>query len=108
MKIGIVIYSNDPETVWNALRFGNFALQEKDQVKAFLLAKGVECESIDTEKYKVTEQMQSFVEKGGKILACGTCLKIRQMDGSEMCPLSTMKDLYEIVKESDKIVTFWF
>jgi len=106
MKIGIVIYSNDPETVWNALRFGNFALQEKDQVKAFLLAKGVECESIDTEKYKVTEQMQSFVEKGGKILACGTCLKIRQMDGSEMCPLSTMKDLYEIVKESDKIVTF--
>jgi len=106
MKIGIVIYSNDPETVWNAFRFGNFALQEKDQVKAFLLAKGVECESIDTEKYKVTEQMQSFVEKGGKILACGTCLKIRQLEGSEMCPLSTMKDLYEIVKESDKIVTF--
>jgi uncharacterized protein involved in oxidation of intracellular sulfur len=106
MKIGIVIYSNDPETVWNAFRFGNFALQEKDQVKAFLLAKGVECESIDTEKYKVTEQMQSFVEKGGKILACGTCLKIRQLEGSDMCPLSTMKDLYEIVKESDKIVTF--
>ena len=106
MKIGIVIYSNDPETVWNAFRFGNFALQEKDQVKVFLLAKGVECESIDTEKFKVTEQMQSFVEKGGKILACGTCLKIRQLEGSEMCPLSTMKDLYEIVKESDKIVTF--
>jgi uncharacterized protein involved in oxidation of intracellular sulfur len=106
MKIGIVIYSNDLETVWNAFRFGNFALQEKDQVKVFLLAKGVECESIDTEKFKVTEQMQSFVEKGGKILACGTCLKIRQLEGSEMCPLSTMKDLYEIVKESDKIVTF--
>jgi uncharacterized protein involved in oxidation of intracellular sulfur len=66
----------------------------------------VECESLDTDKFKVTEQMQSFVDGSGKILACGTCLKIRQMGGSEMCPLSTMKDLYEIVKESDKIVTF--
>ena len=24
----------------------------------------------------------------------------------EMCPVSTMKDMYEIVKESDKVVTF--
>ena len=106
MKIGVVIYSNDPETVWNAFRFGNFALKENDEVKVFLLAKGVECESIDTDKFKVTEQIQSFVDTGGTIFACGTCLKVRQMGASEICPLSTMKDLYEIVKESDKIVTF--
>lgn len=106
MQIGIVIYSNDPETVWNAFRFGNFVLKEGDKVKVFLLAKGVECESIDTDKFNITEQMRSFVERGGKIFVCGTCLKIRQSEGSEMCPLSTMKDLYEMVKESDKIVTF--
>ncbi|MEK6977831.1 MAG: DsrE family protein [Candidatus Hydrothermarchaeota archaeon] len=106
MRIGIVIYSNDPETVWNAFRFGNFALKEGDEVKAFLLAKGVESESLDTDKFKITEQMRLFVDNGGKIFACGTCLKIRQSEGSAMCPLSTMRDLYEIVKESDKIVTF--
>jgi uncharacterized protein involved in oxidation of intracellular sulfur len=106
MKIGIIIYSIDPETVWNAFRFGNFALKEGDEVKVFLLAKGVECESLDTEKFKVMEQMRSFIDNAGKIFACGTCLKIRQSEGSEMCPLSTMKDLYEVVKESDKIVTF--
>jgi sulfur relay (sulfurtransferase) complex TusBCD TusD component (DsrE family) len=106
MKIGVVIYSNDPETVWNAFRFGNFALKEKDQVKVFLLGKGVECESIDTEQFNVTEQIHSFLNTGGQILACGTCLKIRQLESSERCPLSTMKDLYEIVKESEKIVTF--
>jgi len=106
MKIGIVIYSNDAETVWNAFRFGNFALKEDDEVKVFLLAKGVESESLDTDKFKVTEQMRSFINNGGKILACGTCLKIRQSEASEICPLSTMKDLYEIVKNSDKIVTF--
>lgn len=106
MKIGIIIYSNDPETVWNAFRLGAFALKEKDSVKIFLLAKGVESESFDTDKFKVTEQMSLFIENGGKIFACGTCLKIRQSQGSDTCPFSTMKDLYEIVKESDKIITF--
>jgi sulfur relay (sulfurtransferase) complex TusBCD TusD component (DsrE family) len=106
MKIGIVIYSNDSETVWNAFRFGNFALNQGDQVRVFLLGKGVESESLDSDKFKVTEQMQTFVNNSGKTFACGTCLKIRQSEGSEICPLSTMKDMYEIIKESDKIVTF--
>ena len=106
MKIGIIIYSDDSETVWNAFRFGNFALAEGDSVKVFLLGKGVECESLDTSKFVVTEEMRTFVDAGGEIFACGSCLKIRQSDGSEMCPLSTMRDLYEIVKECDKTVTF--
>jgi uncharacterized protein involved in oxidation of intracellular sulfur len=50
--------------------------------------------------------MQTFVETGGEILACGTCLKIRQMSGSKTCPVSSMKDLYEIIKQSDKVLTF--
>ena len=106
MKIGIVIYSNDPETVWNAFRFGNLALKQGDEVKVFLLAKGVECESLDTDKFKITEQMHAFSDNNGKIFACGSCLKIRQSKGSEMCPLSTMKDLYEITRDCDKILTF--
>ena len=106
MKIGIVVYSNDSETVWNAFRFANFALNEGDEINVFLLGKGVECESLDTDKFKVTEQMQTLVDNGGKIFACGSCLEIRQSEGSEVCPLSTMKDLYEIVKMSDRIVTF--
>jgi uncharacterized protein involved in oxidation of intracellular sulfur len=106
MKIGIVIYSSDPEPVWNAFRFANFALNAGDKVRVFLLAKGVEAESLDTDKFKVTEQMNLFISSSGEILACGTCLKIHNSKGSELCPLSTMKDLYEIIKESDKIITF--
>ncbi len=106
MKLGIIIYSTDAETVWNAFRLGVFALKEGDAVNVFLLASGVECESLDTERYSVTGQMKEFVEKGGKILACGTCLKIRNSEGTELCPLSTMKDLYELVRDSDKVVTF--
>ena len=106
MKIGLLIYSSDAETVWNAFRLGVFALKEGDPVRAFLLAKGVECESMDTEKFNVKEQMQNFVEEGGEILACGTCLKVRQSEGSELCPLSTMQDLYELVRDSDQIISF--
>jgi len=106
MKMGIVIYSNDTETVWNAFRLGVFSLKQKDDVGVFLLGKGVECESIDSEKFKVTEQIKLFIDGGGKIFACGSCLKIRNSGGSEACPLSTMKDLYDIINESDKVLTF--
>ena len=105
MKLGLIIYSTDAETVWNGFRLGVFSLTQGDQVTAFLLAKGVECESLDTAQFKVTEQMQAFVDNGGRILACGTCLKLRHSEGSEICPLSTMKDLYEIVRDSDRVVT---
>lgn len=106
MKLGIVIYSTDAETVWNAFRLGNFAVKEGDEVKAFLLASGVECQSLDTEKFNISEQMHCLVDNGGEILACGTCLKLRGQEGDELCPLSSMKDLYEMVKESDKVITF--
>jgi uncharacterized protein involved in oxidation of intracellular sulfur len=105
MKLGLVIYSDDTENVWNAFRLGVFALKQGDSVKAFLLAKGVECESLDTEKFKVTEQMQAYVNAGGEILACGSCLKIRNSKGSEMCPLSTMQDLYDLIASSDKVIS---
>ncbi len=105
MKLGIVVYSDETESVWNAFRLGVFALNQGDTVKTFLLAKGVECESLDTEKFKVSEQMQAYVDAGGEILACGSCLKIRNSEGSEMCPLSTMQDLYDVINESDKVIS---
>lgn len=105
MKLGIVIYSSDSECVWNAFRLGVFSLKKGDSTKVFLLAQGIECEKLDTEKFKVSEQMQEFVNAGGEIFACGTCLKIRNSEGTEMCPLSTMNDLYNLINESDKIIS---
>jgi uncharacterized protein involved in oxidation of intracellular sulfur len=106
MKLGMVIYSSDAETAWNAFRLGVFALQKGDSVKTFLLGKGVECEQLDTEQFKVSEQMNAFVDAGGEIFACGTCLKLRHSEGSVLCPLSTMQDLYNIVHDADRVLTF--
>ncbi len=109
MKVGIVIYSSDPETVWNAFRFANFALSMGDGVRIFLISKGVEVvapKSLDADKFKVSEQLETVFKTGGKVFACGTCLEIHQLKAPQGFTVSTLKDLYEIIKESDKVVTF--
>ncbi len=106
MKLGIVVYSNEAETVWNAFRLGNFALKEGDDVKTFLLANGVDSQSLDNAKFNITEQMETLVNNGGQILACGTCMDLRGLQEDELCPLATMKDLHGMIRESDKVLTF--
>jgi uncharacterized protein involved in oxidation of intracellular sulfur len=106
MKVGIVLSTNDPEEVWNAFRFGNVTLKENHEVRVFLVNKGVEAEDIKSEKFPVREQLQSFLDNKGELLACGTCMKNRQKAESDFCPIATMKDLLEIVEWSDKLVCF--
>jgi len=106
MKIGIMLSTNDPEEVWNAFRFGNVALKENHEVKVFLVNKGVEAEDIKSERFVVRDQLQSFIENKGELLACGTCMKNRLKEESNFCPIATMKDLLEIVVRSDKLLTF--
>ena len=106
MKIGVIISTNNAETCWNALRYANFCLGQKDEVKVFFMGKGVEYQKVSTEKFNTIEQAEKLLKSGGKILACGTCIKSRNQENTEMCPTSTMKDMYEIIKESDKVATF--
>ena len=106
MKIGVIISTNDAETCWNALRYANFSLGQKDEVKVFFMGKGVEYQKISTDKFNTVEQGEKLLKSGGKLYACGTCIKAREQAATEMCPISTMKDMYEIIKESDKVVTF--
>ncbi len=106
MKLGLVISSNDPETVWNAFRLGVFALKQGDSVAAFLLGKGVEAEQLRVANFGVPDMMGQFAAAGGAVLACGTCLKLRQSGDAGVCSVSTMKDLYELVRDHDKVLTF--
>jgi len=106
MKIGIVLYSNDAETVWNAFRFANYSLAEGDSVSVFLLGKGVEAQTVSTNDFDVKAKMEDFSSSGGKIFACGTCLTLRHSEGSKLCPVSTLSDLYDIIKKSEKVITF--
>ncbi len=105
MRLGIVITSNDAETVWNAFRLGNFSAKKGDDVKIFLLGKGVEYESLDTETFRVRDQIEDFLSQRGKIYACGTCIAMRHAQAAELCHLSTLSDLYDIIKDCDKVIS---
>ena len=77
MKLGMIIYSNDPETVFNAFRIGVFSLGKKWGSSSVFI---------------------------GKVIACGTSLKIRHSQSSNFCSMSTLNDLHTIIKQSDKIL----
>lgn len=106
VKIGVVLGSNEPETAWNALRFAVKALDGGHAVRVFLLGCGVEAEGLRQGAYDVPAQMEAFAERGGELLACGTCLRSRQMAGSDLCPLSTMQDLVDLTTWAERVLTF--
>ena len=106
MKLGILLSQIEPETVFNALRLANYSLKQGDTVKIFLVGKGVELDRINDPKFNIRDQAKAVLDSGGQFLACGTCLKLRESAASEMCPLSTLEDLYQIVRDSDRVVTF--
>ncbi len=105
MNLGIIISQTDPETVFNTLRLALYSLEQGDVVRIFLSGKGVEIDQIEDAKFNVKDQAQKVLDAGGEFLACGTCLKIRNSEGSEVCPLSTLKDHYEVVRDSDRLIT---
>lgn len=105
VKIGLVIQSNDPETVWNALRFANTSLDADHTVQIFLLGKGVEIEKIRDSNFDVHEVLERFLKGKGEIYACGTCLESRKTE-AKICPVSTMTELLKIVERADKVLVF--
>ena len=105
MKLGMIITQTDPETVFNALRLALYSLEQGDTVRIFLSGKGVEIDRIEDPTFDVNGEAQKVLDAGGEFLACGTCLKLRDSDGSDICPLSTLKDHYDVVRESDRIIT---
>ncbi|TRZ66650.1 sulfur reduction protein DsrE [bacterium] len=105
-KVGIVISSNDPETVWNAFRIANYSIEQGDTVSVFLLGKGVESPSIVSKDFDVKGIMETFSNTEGKIFACGTCMQLRHTKGAKLCPISSLSDLYVIIKQSEILLTF--
>lgn len=105
-SIGMVIYSNDVETVWNALRLANYSKSQGDSVHIFLLGKGVELDDLVKTNKDLEEQSTKFLDNGGSILGCGTCLKSRNNKEPQVCKYSSLKDLYELIRKNKIVLTF--
>jgi len=105
-SIGMVIYSNDSETIWNALRLANYSKNKGDSVSIFLLGKGVELDSMVKTNNDLKEQSEKFLDNGGSILGCGTCLRSRNNKEPQVCKYSSLADLYELIRKNKIVLTF--
>jgi uncharacterized protein involved in oxidation of intracellular sulfur len=69
MQILITLSSNDPEVKWNAVRFGNFLLNEGEDVTLFLNAGAVDLYAGDSETFPIAEQAKIFALSEGVLVA---------------------------------------
>ncbi|MFY9153794.1 MAG: DsrE family protein [Prolixibacteraceae bacterium] len=105
-SIGMVIYSNGTETIWNALRLANYSKNQGDTVSMFLLGKGVELDSMVKTNNDLKEQADKFMDNGGSIMGCGTCLRSRNNKEPQFCTFSSLADLYALIRKNKIVLTF--
>lgn len=107
MKLTIVLSTKQNETNWNAFRFANLALKKGDMVSVFLLGEAVEYDKEHEEQFDIKTQIDTFLQSDrAKIIACSTCMKIRHKQSTELCPMGGIADLYSLIVNSDKVLTF--
>ena len=107
MKLVIVLSTKRAETNWNALRLGNLALSKGDMVNIFLIGEGVDYDKDTSNQFNLKEEISKFLtSSNSKIIACGTCMKIRGRKNSKVCPRGGIEDLYNLIVDSDKVITF--
>lgn len=59
-KILFIISTDDGETIYNAMRLANVAINKGDEVSVFMLGKGVLYEKSSSEQFNVIEQINQF------------------------------------------------
>lgn len=60
MKTLIIISTDEGETIYNAIRLANVAVQKGDEVSVFMLGKGVLFEKSGTEQFNVMAEIDKF------------------------------------------------
>ena len=60
MNVLFIISTNDGETIYNAMRLANVAVDKGDDVSVFMLGKGVMFEKSGSEEFDVMGQMDKF------------------------------------------------
>ncbi len=106
MKIGLVLSANQPELAWNAFRLGLRPSRTSTESRCSCSGGGSKRKKCGTKKFGEMKMMREFVNNGGTILACSTCLRIRSKGGTELRPISTMQDMLDLAVESDRVLTF--
>jgi len=69
MQVLIILSSADPEIKWNAVRLGNFLLNEGEEVTIFLNGPGADLLAGDCDAFPIAEQAKLFTLSEGVMAA---------------------------------------
>jgi uncharacterized protein involved in oxidation of intracellular sulfur len=69
MQILIVLSSADPEIKWNAVRYGNYCLNQEDEVTIFLNGPAVDVMAGDEERFNIAHEVKLFSLSEGELYA---------------------------------------
>lgn len=105
MRLGMIVQIDDADRVWNGIRLANTALNAGHSVDVFLLGDGVAAPDVEHEKINPRGIIRKYLNEGGTLLACGTCLDSRGIEPNELRPRGTMEDCLRIVEQADEILT---
>lgn len=69
MQVLLVISSDAPEIKWNAVRLGNFLLNQNEEVTIFLNGAATDLYQGDSESFPIREQAKLFALSEGVLAA---------------------------------------
>ena len=69
MHVLIILSNKDSEIQWNAVRFGNFLLNEGEEVSLFLNGPAVDLDKEDPRAVTIAEQVKLFTLSDGLLAA---------------------------------------
>ena len=107
--LGVIIFSDDVETAWNAIRLANYSQAQGDMVVIFVTGKGLDAFMLtqdEAEMYHIQSLSREFIVGGGAIYICATCAKVRGTDDVRYCTITSIADMYQIIKRSKKVISF--
>jgi uncharacterized protein involved in oxidation of intracellular sulfur len=114
----LIIINDAPygtEKAFNALRIANQINKDfpEQEVVIFLMADGVNCaipnQNTPNGYYNVERMLKLAVNKGSKLLLCGSCMEARGLKGVSLIEganESSMAELARTIMESERILTF--
>ena len=101
-----VVGAGDPTLGFNLMKMAIYTLAQSDDVPAYVLFMNDGVKLPAGEEPQVIENIQTLLDKGAKVLVCGTCLNYYGiMERLKIGTVSNMYDILGAMQRADKVIT---
>ena len=101
-----VVGAGDRELGYNLMKMALYTLAQGDSVPAYVLFMNDGVKLPAGEEQQVIDSLMTLIEKGAKVLVCGTCLNFYGIaDRLKVGTVSNMYDIMSAMQRADKVIT---